>query len=283
VPLLHEVSLRYPQAEYPYARLVEENQRRNGKGFEYELLDSGAFDEDRYFDVFIEYAKVDPEDLCVRIEAVNRGPDPAPLHVLPQLWFRNTWAWGPGGWRHDPGREPVIRPGPDGPGFVSVVADDSAADMLPGLPLTYRLGPRTLYAPAGGEALFTFNETNGPRVFGPGAESRRPHVKAAFHRQVVNGEDCVNPDRVGTKAAFHYAFPAVPPGGSVVVRLRLTDRPPAGDPLADVDAVTAARRAEADEFYAAIHPRGASADERLVQRQAFAGLLRAKQNYIFDV
>jgi hypothetical protein len=268
---------KYPQAEFPYARLVEENRRRNGRGFEYELLDTGAFDDDRYFDIFIEYAKADPEDLCIRIEAFNRGPDAAPLHVLPQLWFRNTWAWGPAC-----GGEPVIRPGPDG-GGLSVVADDSAVEMLPTVPVSYRLGPRTLHGPAGGEALFTFNETNGPRVFGPGVASRRPYVKDAFHRHVVHGEDSVNWERVGTKAALHYAFDAVPPGGSVVLRLRLTDRPPPRDPLADVDAVVARRKAEADEFYDAIHPRNANPDERLVQRQAFAGLLWSKQNYIFDV
>jgi hypothetical protein len=274
---------KYPQAEFPYARLVEENRRRNGQGFEFELLDTGVFDEDRYFDIFIEYAKADPEDICIRIEAFNRGPDPAPLHVLPHLWYRNTWAWGPGGWQHDPGREPTIRLGPDGPGVLSVVADESHVDMLPTVPVSYRLGPHTLYGPAGGEVLFTFNETNGPRVFGPGALSRQPFLKDAFHRHVIHGEDCVNWERVGTKAALHYVFDAVPPGGSVVVRLRLTDREPPGDALADVDAVVARRKAEADEFYDAIHPRNAGADERLIQRQALAGLLWTKQNYIFDV
>jgi hypothetical protein len=158
---------KYPQAEYPYAQLSEENRRREGRGFEFELQDAGVFNEDRYFDVSIEYAKADPEDLCVRIEAFNRGPAPAPLHLLPHLWFRNTWAWGPSGWNLGAVYEPTIRPGPNGPGFQSLITSAF------GLPLTtiaasYRLYRRFLYAPTSAAALFTFNETNGPRVFGAG-------------------------------------------------------------------------------------------------------------------
>jgi hypothetical protein len=274
---------KYCHSEYPYARLVEENRSRAGKGLEFELLDTGAFDEDRYFDITIEYAKASPEDYCVRIEAINRGPDPAPLHILPHLWFRNTWAWGKGGWDKGPDHEPVIRNGPRGARFKSLVTDDSSVETLAGIPVSYSLGPRTLYGPAGGDPLFTFNETNGPRVYGPSAYSRRPFVKDAFHRHVINGENCVNPQQTGTKACLHYIFDAVPPGESVVVRLRLTDDGAMTDPLGDVDAIIAKRRAEADEFYASIHPRGATDDEKSIQRQAFAGLLWTKQNYLFDV
>jgi hypothetical protein len=269
---------KYPQAAFPYARLVEENRRRHGKGHEFELIDTGVFDDDRYFDITIEYAKARPEDIVIRVEAINRGPAPAPLHILPHLWFRNTWAWGP-----EPGPEPTIRLGPEGPGFLSLATDDSATEELAQVPIHYRLGPRTLYAPSDGEALFTDNETNGPRVFGPGHVSRKPHVKDAFHRQIIHGEPCTNPDRVGTKAALHYVFEAVPPGGSVALRLRLTDDGTLTAPLDDVDAIIALRRAEADAFYTRIHPPRASADERLVQRQAFAGLLWTKQFYCFDV
>src|SRR5579872_2283530 len=204
---------KYPQAEFPYAQLVEENRRRAGKGFEYELLDTGVFDEDRYFDIFIDYAKATPEDYCIRIEAFNRGPEPAPLHILPHLWFRNTWGWAANAWCHHPTPEPTIRPGPSSRGFQRLVTDDSAVETLTNIPVHYRVGPRTLYADPGGAALFTYNETNGPVVFGPGAESRRPHVKDAFHRHVIHGEDCLNPAREGTKAALHYVFDAVPPGG----------------------------------------------------------------------
>jgi hypothetical protein len=274
---------KYPQAEFPYARLVEENRRRHGDGFEYELLDTGVFDDDRYFDIVIEYAKATPEDYCIRIEAFNRGPQPALLHLLPHLWFRNIWARGPNAWTLHLTPEPSIRPGPHADGFFSLITDDSAVETLTNIPVSYRLGPRVLYAPPEGRMLFTFNETNGPRVFGPGNKSRRPYVKDAFHRHLIQREDSHNPILDGTKAALHYRFPAVPPGGSVVVRLRLTDEQTLKAPLDDVDAIVARRKAEADAFYAAIHPPGASAEECEIQRRALAGLLWSKQNYIFDV
>jgi hypothetical protein len=274
---------KYPQREYPYAELVEENIRRRGKGFEYELLDTGIFDDDRYFDIFIEYAKATPEDICIRIEAFNRGPEPAPLHILPHLWFRNTWAWGAEAWALHPDPEPSIRPGPTGQGFISLLSDDSAVETLTNLPITYRIHRRILYASAGGKLLFTFNETNAPRVFGPKHLSRRPYVKDAFHRHIIEEEDAVNPNLEGTKAAIHYVFDPVPPGGSVIVQLRLTEADRLSGPLAEVDAIIAERRAEADEFYASVHPPQASEDERRVQRQACAGLLWSKTNYIFDV
>jgi hypothetical protein len=269
---------KYPQAEFPYSKLVEENRRRQGQGPEYELLDTGIFDDDRYFDIFIEYAKATPEDVVIRIQAFNRGRDAAALHLVPQLWFRNTWSWG-GTVRP----EPTIRPGREEPGFESVVTDDSGVEAVGNIPIFYQLGPRTLYAPPGGTRMFTNNETNMPRVFGTTFKNRTPYVKDAFHRRIVNGEDCTNPGQVGTKAAAHYHFPAVPPGGSVVLRLRLSDNSAFTDPLADVDEVITRRRAEADEFYEALHPPKASADERLVQRQALASLLWTKQSYIFDV
>jgi hypothetical protein len=269
---------KYPHAEFPYAKLLEENRRRTTLEPEYELIDTGIFDEGRYFDVVVEYAKATPEDICIRIEAINRGPEPAPLHILPHLWFRNTWSWSP-----IPGPEPKVVPGPEGPGFVSLVTDDSEVETLSMIPISYRLGPRTLYAPTGGALLFTDNETNMPRVYGPGQHSRKPHVKDAFHRHVINGERCVNPARVGTKAALHFRFDAIPPGGSAVLRLRLTDTPDLAAPLDDVDDTVIDRRAEADAYYASIQPPDLSDDERLVQRQALAGLLWTKQSYLFDV
>ena len=267
---------KYPQAEFPYCDLIDQNRRRGGAGPEYELLDTGVFNENRYFDVFVEYAKAGPDDICIRIEAFNRGPEAAPLHILPHLWFRNTWAWA-----DQAGAEPRIAPGPAGAGYLSLVADDTEADPLPNLQFDYRLGPRYLYGEAGGEPLFTDNETNMPRVYGPEVPSRKPYVKDGFHRHIVNGEPTVNPARVGTKACFHHVR-QVPAGGSVVLRLRLTpDRMKA--PLRDVDEVVGKRKAEADEFYETIHPPKASPDERQVQRQAFAGMLWSKQIYLFDV
>ncbi|MBI3822750.1 MAG: glucosidase [Planctomycetes bacterium] len=278
---------KYPQREFPYAVLLQKNRERAGQGPEFELLDTGIFDDGRYFDIVIEYAKADPEDLCIRIEAFNRGPDPAPLHILPHLWFRNTWAWCP-----QPGPEPIIHVGPRGPGFVSLVTDDSSVETLSNIPVSYRLGKRTLLASDNASLLFTFNETNMERVFGPDSKSRKPYVKDAFHRWIVSKERCLNPEQRGTKAALHYYFPAVPAGGSVVVRLRMSE-PEAlakdGRPsltlqaLTDVDATIAQRKTEADEFYNALHKPTATPDERNVQRQALAGLLWTKQSYLFDV
>ena len=267
---------KYPQGEYPYAGLIEENRRRQGKGPEFELLDTGIFDDDRYFDVFVEYAKASAEDVAVRVTIENRGPEAAPIHVLPHLWFRNTWAWGDHGVS-----EPIVRAGTSGPGFDCLIADDRTSEPLKGLSAEYRLGSRHLYTSSGSRFLFTYNDTNAPRVFGPWARSRKPYVKDAFHRFVVSGDDCINPDEVGTKACAQYRE-VVPAGGSRVLRFRFTPEVLA-DPLGDVDAVIDLRRAEADEFYAVIQPPRATEDEKRVQRQAFAGMLWSKQIYLFDV
>jgi hypothetical protein len=267
---------KYPQGEYPYSRLVEENRRRAGAGPEFELLDTGLFDGDRYFDIVIEYAKSDPEDICIKIEAFNRGPGPADLHFVPQLWFRNTWGWGS---RRGP--RPEIRRGLNRPAWQELVADDAGREPLANLMFDYRLGPRHLYAPPGGVPLFTDNETHAELVFGPGHESASPYTKDAFHRQIVNREICVNGDGAGTKACVHYRA-TVPGRSSRVWNLRLSPVPMA-DPLGGVEQVIEDRRVEADEFYAAIHPPNACADEKLVQRQALAGMLWTRQIYLFDV
>jgi hypothetical protein len=269
---------KYPQEEYPYRRLIEENRCRQGSGPEFELLDTGIFEGNKYFDVFIEHAKASAEDIVIRIEAFNRGPEPAPLHLLPHLWFRNTWAWG-----IKRGPQPEIRPGPAGLAFQSLIAEERGSTIAARLPRHYELGPRILYAPLGGNALFTNNETNLPRVYAHCQSNHTPYVKDAFHRHIIDGDASVNPAHVGTKAAFHYFFPEVPPGKSIVLRLRLTDDTSQRSPLANVDEIVAKRRREADEFYEDLHPSEASADERSIQRQALAGLLWSKQTYIFDV
>ncbi|HSD91294.1 MAG TPA: glucosidase [Kofleriaceae bacterium] len=262
---------KYPQAEFPYRRLIEENQRRNGQGFELELLDTGVFEDDRYFDILIEYAKASEEDIAIRITATNRGPDAAPLHILPTLWFRNTWAWG-----RQPLPEPTIAPAGSG-----LVADDSATARDPHIPVTARLGKRWLYAPPA-DVLFTDNETHGDRVYGPGNQSRTPHTKDAFHRYLCERDlGAVKRQALGTKAALHYRH-VIPPGGTVTLHLRLSEMPHE-DPLVDVDTIIATRKAEADDFYEHISPPGATVDEKLVQRRALAGLLWSKQSYIFDV
>ncbi len=269
---------KYPQAEFPYEKLKVENARRGPTEPEYELLDTGIFDEDRYFDIEVEYAKVSMEDVAIRIKATNRGPDPAPLHLIPHLWFRNTWSWGP-----KPGPSPKIYYGPDGPGYLALVTDDSMLETLATVPVAYRAGARNFYAPSGGSAMFTENETNFPKVFGPGSQNASPYVKDAFHRRIVNGEDCTNPAGIGTKAAIHYQFDAVQPGETVTLRFRLTDTCFLDDPLAGIDESIALRRREADAYYESIHPAKATDDEKLVQRQALASMLWTKQAYLIDV
>jgi hypothetical protein len=266
---------KYPQTRYPYEHLLEENRQRGGKGFEFELLDTGIFNEDRYFDVFVEYGKATPEDLCIRIEAVNRGPDAATLHIIPHLWFRNIW-----GWSELRGKTPVITEGPHEEGTCSLIADDTNADRLKNLPFEYQVGKRYFYAPSGGQSLFTDNETNAERLYG--VPSSSPYLKDAFHRAIVNDDsDAVNPGKTGTKACLHYEY-NVSARGSVVLRLRLSPDVLKA-PLQDIDEIIQQRHAEADEFYDSIQPPKATADERLVQRQAFAGLLWSKQSYLFDV
>ena len=267
---------KYPQREFPYAQLLEENRRRWGQAGapEYELLDTGIFDDNRYFDVFVEYAKSGPEDICIRIEAFNRGPEAADLHLLPHLWFRNTWAWT------DPaGSEPLISL-ERASDHITLVADDFQAAALHNLQFPYSLGQRYLYAPAGGRPLFTDNENNSVRLY-QSASNRKPFVKDAFHRHIVNGEDCVSPAQSGTKACAHYKY-SVPPEESVVLRLRLTPEKMAR-PLDDVDKVVAQRKKEADQFYAVVQPPKATAEEKEIQRQALAGMLWSKQIYLWDV
>ena len=267
---------KYPQREFPYQKLLEENRRRWGQvgAPEYELLDTGIFDEDRYFDVFIEYAKAGPEDICVRIEAINRGPEAADLHLMPHLWFRNTWAW-----TDPPGAEPSIRLQAAG-NQIALVADDSNATSLHNLQFPYSLGPHYLYAPPGGQALFTDNENNAVRLYGC-SDNRKPNVKDAFHRHIINHEDRVNPRQTGTKSCIHYQQ-KVPPGGLMILRLRLTPEKLTA-PLNDVDEIARRREAEADEFYDAVHPPSATGEEKAIQRQARAGMLWSKQIYLWDV
>lgn len=247
---------KYPQAEFPYARLVEENRSRDRSQPEFELLDTSVFDEDRTFDVFVEYAKGDPEDICIRITVVNRGPEAATLDLLPTLWFRNTWSWG--------GADPK-------PGLYRGAEGTIEAQH-------FYLGSRRLVCEPPHDLLFTDNETNTQRLFGfPNAS---PYVKDAFHDTVVHGaSDAINPEHSGTKAAARYRL-LLGPGETRVIRLRLTD---GAANLDGFDEIFAARQAEADAFYAPLAPEDASEDARLVQRQAFAGLLWSKQFYYYDV
>ena len=248
---------KYPQREFPYNDLLQTNRHRSRDEFEYELLDTGVFDDDRYFDVFVEYAKAEPEDVLTKISIHNRGPEAARIHVLPTLWFRNTWTWEEG----EP--KPVIQ------------ANQGAIHAS-----HPKLGHYALQCEGAPELLFTENETNNHRLWGQSNPS--PFVKDAFHEYVVAGNgNAVNPAKTGTKAAAHYVL-NVPAGGSKVVRLRLSAKP-AGDGFAKFDEIFAARLAEANEFYDRITPHNLTEDEKRVHRQALAGMLWSKQYYYFDL
>jgi hypothetical protein len=256
---------KYPQVEYPYADLIETNRRRGRHDMEYELLETGVFDQDRYFDIFVEYAKHSAEDLLVQISVVNRGPEPATIHLLPTLWFRNTWTWWPGTPR------PSLRQLAGKDGWMTVVASHA------------QLGERYLYCEGDVPLLFTENETNNERIFA--TLNLTPYVKDGINNYVVAGnQNAVNPEKAGTKSAAHYQL-TVGTGETITIRLRLTDLDPdaIGDPFKRFDATLQTRLGEADAFYKSISPGRASEDEVLVMRQALAGMLWTKQYFFFDV
>jgi len=255
---------KYPQAAFPYDALVAENRRRDRRAPEFELIDTGVFDADRYFDVVVEYAKASPDDVLVRITATNRGPDAAELHLLPTLWYRNTWSWDV----PEP-EKPTLRAGAGG-GHALIEGEHAS------------LGVRWLYCDGAPELLFTENETNVQRLYA--RQNPKPWVKDSINDYVVGGKtDAVNPDRVGTKAAALYRT-RIEPGQSVATRLRLSNSPIPGGPFGrEFDVLFAQRAREADEFYETIVPRKLSDDARNVMRQAFAGLLWSKQFYHYDV
>ena len=248
---------KYPQAEYPYAELVAENDRRNKSEGEFELFDTGIFDDDRYFDVFAEYAKVESQDVLIRLTAHNRGPDAAEIHLLPQIWFRNTWAWG----RDD--RRPLLRA--------------TRGDAI--VATHHELGTFRLYSDGSPQYLFCNNETNERRIH---RRETPGFFKDGINDHVVSGDaKAVDPGQEGTKAAAWHRF-ELAPGESVGVRLRLTPKE-LTRPFESFDRVFSARQQEADEFYAELQIPVESEDARLVQRQALAGMLWSKQFYHFDV
>jgi hypothetical protein len=260
---------KYPQAEFPYERLVRENRNRGKADPEFELADTGVFDDNRYFDVFAEYAKAGPDDIAVRITVANRGPEDATLHLLPTLWFRNTWSWGRSGEGY--ASKPELR-------RKGASAVEVSHSTLGG----YRLEADITGLGEKPELLFTENETNLERLYG--AASPQPHVKDAFHRAVIEGDmDAVNPAGVGTKAAVHYRL-SVPAGGERVVRLRLRPSVSAEPAFGKgFDQLFQERIEQANEFYRERLPAGATEDELRVLRQGYAGLLWSKQFYHYVV
>ena len=256
---------KYPQQAFPYDDLVRTNRNRSRSEPEYELLDTGVFAEDRYFDVMVEYAKASPEDILVRISVSNRGPQPATLHVLPTLWFRNTWSGGAS----------AAKPTLQAVGGVKNTQVVSAVHA--------ELGERWLYAEGNAALLFTENETNTERLFGQANAS--PYVKDGINDYLVHGQhEAVNPASIGTKVAAHHEL-NVAAGETVVLRMRLTDSSPdvCKEPFADFETVFTQRIHEADEFYRAITPAKSTEDEARVLRQALAGMLWSKQYFLYEV
>ncbi|OFE16527.1 glucosidase [Humibacillus sp. DSM 29435] len=259
---------RYPQAAYPYETLREVNAARGRTDDEFELSDTGILADDRFFDVVVTHAKAGPTDVVVTVTATNQGPDAAPLHIVPQLWFRNTWAWG------DDDRVPSLRrlhtPEVDDASMVALEADHE------------HLGRYVLFAEGEPDLLVCDNETDSDGLWGvPG---RSAHPKEAVDRAVVRGDrSAVNADETGTKAGLHYTFEAVPPGGSVSVRLRLTAEPVVDRPFLAVDQIVADRAEEAERFYDVVIPDAVDDVDRHTARRAFAGLLWGRQLYRYDV
>lgn len=249
---------KYPQREYPYRDLIEKNQARSREELEYELLDTGVFDEDRYFDVFVEYAKNGPEDILIRINVHNRGPDAAQIRILPTLWFRNTWSWG------DDDQKPSLQIAT--PNTIQAVHKN--------------LGEYWLYCDGSAELLFTENESNAQLLWG--TPNTSPYTKDAFHSYIVSGrKEAVNPAKKGTKAAAHYAL-NIPGGGSQTINLRLTASK-VDTPFNCFEKIFTRLISDADEFYKKIAPSSLNEDERRVHRQALAGMLWSKQYYYFDL
>jgi len=253
---------RYPQAEYPYAQLVEENRRRTRLDPEFELIDSGVLDGDRFFDVFVEYAKAAPDDILVRITVVNRGPQRAQLTLLPTIWFRNLWSWKAG----------IAKP--------SLEAEQAEPDVAIVRATHEHLGTFRLYCEEAEELLFTENETNTKRLFN--LPDGAPHVKDGINDYIVAGDrSTVNPNQMGTKCAARYQL-NLAPSETQIVRLRLSNRA-LGDPFDDFEKIFEQRIDETDEFYRDLTPFPVSDDERMVQRQAFAGILWSKQFYNYII
>jgi len=254
---------KYPQAAFPYTKLIDGNQRRSRSEAEYELLDTGVFDENRYFDVFVEYAKAAPEDILIRVTVVNRGAEAASIDILPTVWFRNTWSWG---W--DP-RKPQL-------------SGETTAEGTRGIRVShFDMAERWFLCDGNPELLFTENETNIERLYG--IANRSPYVKDGINDFLVGGRNnAVNPERIGTKASARYHLDLA---GSqeATVRLRLTVNPSPEAFGKIFDKVFLERREEAEEFYDAVSPKALTPDERMVQRQAFACLLWSKQFYHYNV
>ena len=266
---------RYPHQRFPYEKLVQENQSRGTEQREFELIDTGIFADNAFFDVVVEYGKADREDTCIRIEIFNRGSKEATISVLPQLTFRNRWSWEEH-WEN----VPEIHEGPYSSTFQTLYADPKNVLPPDWISEGYVFSPCYLVGDPADALLFTDNESHNERLYG--TKSRAPYVKDAFHRHVIDQERSTNPEKKGTKGCFYYKDLSIPAGGSKVIRLRLCEQL-VKKPLEEIDSVIALRKKEADGFYDSFQDKGLSVEQKQIQRQAFAGLLWSTQFYFYDV
>lgn len=267
---------KYPCSEFPYEELFQENQVRSKKDPEYELLDTGVFKDNRYFDIFIEYAKASEEDICVKVEFFNRSAKDEVIDYIPQLFFRNTWSWG-----DEKGKAPQMKEGKTLKNVRCIESDDYGMDPIKQLNFEYRVGRRYFYADSRAETLFTNNETNQEHLYEE--KNTSPYVKDAFNRYVIlKDKKSLNPKKEGSKAAFYFKGLKILAGTSEIIYLRFTNTS-LENPLHDVEKWVQKRKEEADTFYEKIYPVNATADEKNIYRQGISGMLWNKQIYLYDV
>ncbi len=264
---------KYPQKEFPYGKLLQENKKRGVKEREFELLDTGVFDKDEYFDIFIEYAKKKADDCFVRVEIINRSDKEAYIDVIPQLFFRNWWSFS-----QKTTEKPRIFASKDKKGCL--IADDKEGESSKKLPFIYKLNQWYLYADKDIPSYFTENESNLEKL--NQGKNSSPYTKEAFHEKIIQRKERVNLEGKGSKACFHYHFPKIAPQKSEVFYLRLT-RNEEESPLQEAEEVFSARRKESFDFYEAISSDTIQAEEKQIQKQALSGMIWNKQAYIFDV
>ena len=267
---------KYPQEEFPYEQLLEENKKRSALDREFELCDTGIFDQGKYFDVFIEYAKADVEDICIKVEVFNRSEKPASLHILPHLWFRNRWSWG-----DERLENPVLSLQEQRGGVSAVFADTTNCLQPMRTSFPYETSSMYLYGKTPEEVLFTHNETHNEKVWGVNVKSHCPYVKDAFHRYIIHGEECVLRNE-GSKCCFHYGPIEIKPDKPYTLLLRLSSKQ-LNNPLEEVESFIALRKKEADVFYEAIQRPSLSLDDKKIQREALSGMIWSQQLYIYDV
>ncbi|MBM3207935.1 MAG: glucosidase [Chlamydiae bacterium] len=268
---------KYPQDPYPYDTLVEKNKQRGTHDREFEIYDTSLFEAGRYFDVYVEYAKADIQDICIKIEVVNRSHLPASISLIPQIWYRNQWSW-----KEHLGVVPEISLESDRNGITCLYADSNQLPQPAKIVSGYPVPSMYLHGSKPNEILFTDNETNNEKLYGQNVKNRTGYTKDAFHRYIINNENATNPEKKGTKACFYYKNVEIQGGSSKVFYFRLTDKK-VKDPLDDIEKIIDKRKNEADEFYDSIQSKNIPIEDRKIQRAALSGMIWSKQFYYYNI